>query len=114
MLSKELKSKLMDVLTAMSEGELERDAAICYNVDSMMQGCGCSDRELTDVDEWLRMTFARWEHFSGDINYPVPDPQHDGSACAVYMTAGNHWDKSTKYGRLRWALLDYLIEELET
>ena len=78
--------------------------------------CGICDNiaMLYGEQDILAEIWERWEHYSGNPHFPVPDPQHDGSACAVHMAAGNHWDKSTKYGRLRWALLDYLIEELET
>lgn len=32
-------------------------------------------------------------------------------ACVLYE--GNFWDRDTEYGRARWRLLDWMIEELE-
>lgn len=52
----------------------------------------------------------KWPRFSGDIRFPVPSPQKGGCPEVAYFGAKSLWNKRTKYGRLRWELLDFLIE----
>lgn len=54
--------------------------------------------------------FPTWVHFSGDKKFPVP---HNKESCPeTAYTFYDLWDKRTKYGRLRWHLVDHLITEL--
>ena len=52
----------------------------------------------------------KWTRFSGDINFPVPSSREGGCPVVAYSEAKSLWNKRTKYGRLRWELLDFLIE----
>lgn len=51
--------------------------------------------------------FRKWEHFSRDIRYPVPDPD-GGNAMTLYINSLNKW--LGRYGELRVMLLNHLIE----
>ncbi len=54
------------------------------------------------------ISYDQWEHFSGRYMYPVPakDPK---TAYLIF----NKWSKRSKYGKMRWQLLDWLIEQFE-
>lgn len=61
--------------------------------------------------------FSSWEHFTGDMNYPVPAPSCVGYA-SVIEAAKVEYDTSIDmysggYGALRIELLDHLIAYLE-
>lgn len=56
-----------------------------------------------------------WEHYSLDHLYPVPSGEKGVTPEFKYISTvhskdTNLWDKNTKYGQLRWKLLDYLEE----
>lgn len=54
-----------------------------------------------------------WHHFSGDDDFPVPDP-HSASAIAAaakFTTTEEMW--VGEYGKLRLELLDWLINRVE-
>lgn len=59
----------------------------------------------------LEPLFRQWDKFSGNEKYPIP--------CSVlgsedaYIQQGDMWDKRFKYNKLRWELLDFLIDKLE-
>lgn len=58
----------------------------------------------------------RWARFSGDMAYPVPHPEYaprPAYAHAVAKGGLSFWDKRTEYGRARWELLDFVINQLE-
>lgn len=54
-----------------------------------------------------------WHHFSGDDDYPVPDPHSTESAAAKakFDTSKEMW--VGEYGKLRLELLDWLIGRVE-
>ena len=54
------------------------------------------------------ISFNQWEHFSGSYAFPVPAQNP-----AVAYSRFNKWSKKSKYGQLRWQLLDWLIEQFE-
>lgn len=60
--------------------------------------------------------FSSWEHYSGSMDYPVPDPCFPADdvvelARQAYDTAGDMYEG--EYGALRIKLLDHLITSLE-
>ena len=52
----------------------------------------------------------KWSKYTGNNCYPVPDPEL--SPAKAFTKTMNLWDRSTKYGRNRWELVNFLIEEL--
>ena len=57
--------------------------------------------------------FRQWPKFSGVDKYPVPSTKKVYTAKEQFTMAGDtKWDKRTKYGRLRWELLDFITKEM--
>ena len=52
-------------------------------------------------DEWKEVHFKSWAHFSGDAVVPF----------FAFISHIDLWDIETEYGRLRWHLLEHLINE---
>lgn len=97
------KFKLSQLLTALKMIREERmldDCGICANVE-----------ELVDItNDEVHELMCLWPKFSGNRVFPV------GGSLTGYKNAafnGTLWDKSTDEGRLRFELLDYLIETVE-
>lgn len=76
-------------------------------------------RDMNAWDPWIYQKFEKWPKFSGNIDFPVPkkylwviegDPEN---AFWTTMADGDMWDRDTQYGRDRWELLDFLIQEKE-
>lgn len=65
------------------------------------------------IDEDQRLICERiwvnWEHYSGNPVFPVPSGNMPHIAYFKYK----RWSKKSKYGQMRYKLLDYLIEQLE-
>lgn len=53
----------------------------------------------------LQSYFKTWEHFSGDLEYPVPE------GIIPYENCTDMFSKTTRYGRLRHNLLNHCIRE---
>lgn len=58
----------------------------------------------------LSEIFKKWPKFSGSYRFPIPGKLIAYSAAIVQRKA---WTRSTKYGALRWELLEFTIAELE-
>ena len=64
---------------------------------------------------WIQHHFTCWPKYSGDSMHPIPNvdgcnPSHQYHIARYDKTL---WDRDTEYGRLRWGLLDYLIEQVK-
>lgn len=57
-----------------------------------------------------RSFWVNWEHYSGVPSFPVPSSAM--SPEKAYWLC-KRWSKKSKYGQMRYKLLDYLIEQLE-
>lgn len=53
----------------------------------------------------LESYFKTWEHFTGNVNYPVP------GGFEAYDVCNDMFSKTTRYGRLRHNLLNHCIRE---
>lgn len=78
----------------------------------------CSQDGIVFLDdapfELLKDVMAKWPKYSGSRLYPVPvDEDNKGNPTSAYYFYKELWDKNTEYGRLRWELLDWLIEQPE-
>lgn len=67
------------------------------------------------AEDLLQELLEGWPKFSGDESYPInsdkneyPKVEYINASLSVTL-----WDKNTEYGKLRWELLEYLIEELK-
>lgn len=95
---------MTDLLTALKQlrenGPKNRDGGICYQLGLLS----------SEERRQLRDSFKTWQYYSGDPSFPVP-----GTAAAIdayFDTSIDLWDRDTAYGRLRWDLLDHIIEEM--
>lgn len=79
------------------------EVGICGNADA------CVHNRL-DLDA-LKSMFVSWQHYSGDLTYPVPSPQADARPSRTYQMADNVWVDD--YGDLRMDLLNHCIKTLE-
>lgn len=61
----------------------------------------------------LEKYFKTWKHYSGSYHYPVPSTIEGMDAHQMFRTNTYKFDMFTKYGRLRWNLLNHIIKELE-
>lgn len=90
------------------QGPLNHKVGICAAVVAYE---GESVRELmsNDMDD---SDWAGWPLWSGDQDYPVPGAGRL-SAHDMFAVEDDLWNRRKKYGRLRWALLDHLIDFYE-
>ena len=54
-----------------------------------------------------------WEHYSGEEVFPVPGTNGKTPEDAYLWPTGNIWDRKTKYGQLRWSLLEHCVAQLQ-
>jgi len=57
--------------------------------------------------------YLKWDHYSGDINYPVPSTHPTLSPRQQFLQTENLWDMNTEYGNLRHNLLLHMINYFE-
>ena len=98
-------TKIIEALKAIKENP-RRSFGICYN---LYQTLDIPIKELYKVDEKLFSIFPKWEHYSGDKEFPVPCPE--GGDPEMAYDVKNVW--AGKYGEYRYKLLDFLIQEFE-
>jgi hypothetical protein len=82
---------------------------ICANVQEFLD-YSTWDNPHIDRHDVLWKAFYEWTHYSGNQNYPVPSTNKKYSAELAYDTTEDLWSRRTKYGKLRWELLDHCIE----
>lgn len=108
---------LLDALKKVKfDGPRNRLTGMCHNVDLELIAADTTDKESIAVWHIRRDLFAKWPSFSGDIGYPIADPNAPESANMQYTAAfytKKFWDKRTRYARLRFELIDWMIEQLE-
>lgn len=85
----------------------EKAYGICTNYYSNI---GVWDIEILNIHMVEHgISFKDWEHFSASERYPVPAHIDARKAYETF----DKWSKKSKYGQLRWQLLDWLIEQFE-
>lgn len=88
-------------------GPADDTYGLCYLLERE-----CEEYRYYDLLRTIRSRlFQRWPKFSGDKVYPIPGGE--ATFDAYFDTNRNMWDKGTEYGRLRWDLLHWMINELE-
>ena len=73
----------------------------------------CGNLRVRLPENYLRERWKNWPHYSGVEGFPVPSSNRKTGPVGVYYHYISKWSRRTRYGRLRWALLDWLIEQLE-
>ena len=115
------KSELLALLLIIKQ-DLETDSAYQAGLCSQLSARYPEwDNPLTDdmdtlanqlMHEWAVSANPDW--FSA--NYPVPscDVERDNFDMFHYAHyLGQLWDKTTEYGRARWAMLNWMIQQLQ-
>lgn len=109
------KALFLETLKAIKEfGPKRQHAGICANSDLYR-----TDKENLgwyECYKFVRDYSSDWSSYSGVAGYPIPSTL--AGMCPEecfneHVLEYNLWDKETEYGRLRWELLDYLIERVE-
>lgn len=93
---------------------------VCTNVDEAISAMGGVDRRVaTDAKLAMRDLMVKWPGGTGSGAFPVPHPSalhgqaYAGQAYTEHSLGGlNMWDRETEYGASRWALLEWMIEQL--
>lgn len=90
------------------------DSGICFCTENMLYEHKVHELARISLSNLVNITFKpyfeKWPKFSGNEDYPIPDP-FLGCPRRVYWNMENMW--VGEYGALRIELLDFLISELE-
>ena len=101
----------MNILEALihirDQGPDHADAGIC-RCATLLVGWDCSHH--------IQVAAYEWPKHSGLPAYPVPSTTATSARTAYWyaLDSGTMWRRNTEYGKLRWELLDYLIEKLSS
>lgn len=104
-MTKEEKRRVLSYLEGLVSGSIVVENVahgLCYNIT-----CQCFDGEF-DCD-YLDGYFESLEKFSGNTSFPILSDDNKYPEDEYYHY-DNKYDKSTEYGRLRWELVDHIIE----
>lgn len=98
---------------------------ICANVGTAMSAMAGVDRCMaTDAELVMRDLMVKWPGGTGSRAFPVPHPStphgwvrgeqaRAGQAYSEHSLGGlSMWDRETGYGASRWALLEWMTEQL--
>ena len=69
--------------------------------------------EVTTV---MTIAVEHWDAYSGSETFPIHDPKYPyDMECArdAFTYASNLWDKRTKYGKLRYELVQRMIDVID-
>jgi hypothetical protein len=95
--------------TIKEKGPIQKQYGICINVDHAIH-----KNTGNYVSVSLLAATACWGNSAKfSLAYPIEDVKSKLSPSTQYINAhltGNMWDRRTRYGKLRWELLDHLIE----
>ena len=96
-------TQLHEALVRLKEEGPDKRSGLCANLGALPSGAWWDFKGLCKA----------WPLFSGDGVYPVPACEGSDPEFMYFDTSeiGCLWDTSTEYGRLRWQLLDWLIEQ---
>lgn len=100
-----------------ANGPTDGQYGICFEVHEYMRKKHTSSGWEDAVDTYLEELMSKWPKHSGSRAYPIPAPVRDTTPGAYFwatMQVGRKWDGKTKYGQLRWELLQFCITELST
>ena len=103
--------EFLSIIQSIKSGiiDIETGLGICTNV--VYNSMDILYEDVREIFKELRID--QWEHFSGCYEFPIPSTNKKLSNEDLYEATENLWDRRTKYGRLRWDLLDYLINQAE-
>lgn len=100
------------------------ETGICDNIWNLWPEAELNKNAYMGV---LHLYFKQWPHYSGNPNYPVPNPvvaetcpaataYHKSMAAKAWFqgaSAPEMWDRMYEYGKLRRDLLKFVVSQLE-
>jgi len=108
---KKQKARLREILAELRERQTDKSLGICWHMHMALGEIDIALEQRHKINNWVRDAFSEWPKSSGDKNYPVPDGDMDPEV--AFDTTEDLWDTNTEYGRNRFELLDFLIQEAE-
>ena len=119
---------MLDAALDIKAGNFDKRHGICWNIDRKVINAMevlrpeyvmddedeyvMDDEDEIIMDSWeiLECAFRTWPKFSGNVNFPINDPNGNFSAYSAY----GYLPKWTgEYGALRFELLDHVIDFLK-
>lgn len=112
-----LQKALLTILEQLSPDTIHKAFGICSNVRRNIWFKDFNDAPIDDqyytsgIMSALYSLMDKWPKHSGNIDYPVSDTIYN--PIAAYHANRNHWDITTDYGKNRYELLNWLIDQLK-
>lgn len=103
----EVMSDMLSGLISIRDSKKSSTYGICTSLRVYMTERGYENIPWT----YMKAIFQKWPHFSDDVWYPIPAVTQS-SPMSEYLACNNRWSKRTKYGRLRWDLLEFMIDRI--
>lgn len=110
---------LVDHMRACSRGEIDPhmiDHGLCYITQCAMRFNGWLSGEHYGCNDAYRIVshYAKqWPYFSGEVEYPVPDPNGLKSPIDIYNNEVDPMWKYGAYAELRRNLAGFIADKLE-
>ena len=104
----------VDVIGSENAYSLDQTVGLCSNLDNNI-----GTRYIDHVDEFLRFAFKKWEHFSGNTDYPIDDSYSVKmeNPDTVYKSGRYSYDTlplyTGEYGEKRFELVQHLLDLLQ-
>lgn len=120
--SQELALMLRTTLVALLEDGAS--SGICGALERAVDAYDATWHEQRAQERWLAEGFRSWQHFSGDMNYPVPaalgrvyssatERREDARRAFIDEPFSRFFSESTLYGQARRALVNHLIDRID-
>ena len=88
-----------------------KNSGICGNLIEIRTNTVVRVKNLTHFRP-LNHYFKTWEHFSGDLEFPVPGLTEGANAEDKYFSVANLYDRRDPYCKLRYDLVDHIIKQM--
>lgn len=115
-MDKKIDDMLLHALLVVSKKRRRSQQGICGNVSLQLEHWGVPYHERQRASTRLYELFMLWPKRSPNPSYPVSTVVDSCEARRQYRRAAQPhsllWDRRTKYGKLRWELLEFVIEKL--
>lgn len=102
---------VLDALLELSKGNIpSHNSGICRNLQEQIP----YHVSTHEIEILINKLSSNWEHYSNVPRFPIPSTNKSRTPITMYRDTVYMWSKRTKYGLLRWKLLDHLIDELKS
>ena len=118
-----IEKELRRVLEVIASGKAESDpeirqwVGICNNLsNALCEVATCKYMTITSgMFDNLKRTASTWEHFSGNIDYPVPHPKGGDpeDAYAYHLDKDLMYNSDLPYAKLRFKLAQHLLDNMD-